>query len=133
MTQSAFVYLRLALSKTFRLAVSYTSKLKSLLLKSRGLLMRLLESIRKLLDFGVTLVNSLVLNLQKRLQLQPLRLKRQSMLLLTRLKSRLTSLKTSLSSSNFKNSWLLTFVKKKKSQKQSTTQIKTTWRQHSNE
>ena len=133
MIQSVFAYLRLALSKTFRLAVSYTSKLKSLLLKSRGLLMRLLESIRKLLDFGVTLVNSLVLNLQKRLQLQPLRLKRQSMLLLTRLKSKLTSLRTSLSSSNFKNSWLLTFVKKKKNQKQSTTQIKTTWRQHSNE
>ena len=133
MIQSVFAYLRLALSKTFRLAVSYTSKLKSLLLKSRGLLMRLLESIRKLLDFGVTLVNSLVLNLQKRLQFQPLRLKRQSMLLLTRLKSKLTSLRTSLSSSNFKNSWLLTFVKKKKNQKQSTTQIKTTWRQHSNE
>ena len=133
MTQSAFVYLRLALSKTFRLAVSYTNKLKSLLLKSRGLLMRLLESIRKLLDFGVTLVNSLVLNLQKRLQLQPLRLKRQSMLLLTRLKSKLTSLRTLLSFSNFKNNLPHIFVKKKKSQKQSTTQIKTTWRRHSNE
>ena len=133
MTQSAFVYLRLALSKTFRLAVSYTNKLKSLLLKSRGLLMRLLESIRKLLDFGVTLVNSLVLNLQKRLQLQPLRLKRQSMLLLTRLKSKLTSLRTLLSFSNFKNNLPHIFVKKKKSQKQSTTQIKTTWRQHSKE
>lgn len=133
MTQSAFVYLRLALSKTFRLAVSYTNKLKSLLSKSRGLLMRLLESIRKLLDFGVTLVNSLVLNLQKRLQFQPLRLKRQSMLLLTRLKSKLTSLRTLLSSSNFKNNLPHIFVKKKKSQRQSTTQIKTTWRQHSNE
>ena len=133
MTQSASVYLRLVLLRTSKLAVSYTNKLKSLLLKSRGLLMRLLESIRKLLDFGVTLVNSLVLNLQKRLQLQPLRLKRQSMFLLTKLKSKWTLLRTSLSSSNFKNNLRHTFEKKKKSLEQSTTQIKTTWRRHSKE
>jgi hypothetical protein len=59
LTQSAFASLRQDLSNRFKLAVNFTSKLKNLLLRSKQLLMRLLAYIRKLLDFGVTLVTSL--------------------------------------------------------------------------
>ena len=133
MIQSAFAYLRLVLSKTSSKVVTFTSKLNSLLLRLKRLLMKSLLLAKRSMVFGQNLFLSLALNLPNSLQLQFLSLKRQNTLLLTKLKSKLTSLKTSLNSSNFKNSWLLIFEKKKKSQRQSTTQIKTTWRQHSNE
>lgn len=135
MTQSVYAYLLLALSRTSKLAVSFTSKLKSLLLKSNRLTMKLLVLLKKYMAFGVNLLLSLVASLNPRLQLQFLlpSLKDQTMLRLTKLKSKLTSLKTSLSSSNFKNSWKPTFEKKKKSPKQSTTPIKTSWKPPSNE
>lgn len=131
--QSASAYLRLVLSKTSSKAVTFTSKLNNPLLRLKRLLMKSLLLAKRSMVFGQNLFLSLALNLPNSLQLQFLSLKRQSMLLLTKLKSKLTSLKTSLSSSNFKNSWLLIFEKKKKSQKQSTTQIKTTWRPPSKE
>lgn len=135
MTQLAFVYLRLVLLRTSKLAVSFTSRLKSLLLRLNRLMMKLLVLLKKYMAFGVNLLLSLVANLNPRLQLQFLlpSLKDQTMLRLTKLKSKLTSLKTSLNSSNFKNSWKPTFEKKKKSPKQSTTPIKTSWRPPSNE
>lgn len=135
LTQLAFVYLRLVLSRTSKLAVSFTSRLKSLLLKSNRLMMKLLVLLKKYMAFGVSLLHSLALSLSLRFQLQFLlpSLKDQTMLRLTKLKSKLTSLKTSLSSLNFKSSWKPTFEKKKKSPKQSTTPIKTSWRPPSNE
>ena len=135
MTQLAFVYLRLVLLRTSKLAVSFTSKLKSLLSRSNKLMMKLLELLKKYMDSGINLFHSLAVNLSLRFQLQFLlpSLKNQTMLLLMKLKSKLTLLRTLLSSLNFKNNWLLTFEKKKKSQKQSTTPIKTSWRPPSNE
>ena len=135
MTQLAFVYLRLVLLRTSKLAVSFTSKLKSLLLKSNRLTMKLLVLLKKYMDSGINLFHSLAVSLSLRLQLQFLlpSLKNQTMLLLTKLKSKLTSLRTLLNSSNFKSSWKPTFEKKKKSPKQSTTPIKTSWRPPSNE
>lgn len=135
MTQLAFVYLRLVLLRTSKLAVSFTSRLKSLLLRLNRLMMKLLVLLKKYMAFGVNLLLSLVASLNPRLQLQFLlpSLKDQTMLRLTKLKSKLTSLKTLLSSSNFKSSWKPTFEKKKKSPKQSTTPIKTSWRPPSNE
>ena len=135
MTQLAFVYLRLVLLRTSKLAVSFTNKLKSLLLKSNRLMMKLQVLLKKYMAFGVNLLLSLVASLNPRLQLQFLlpSLKDQTMLRLTKLKSKLTLLKTSLSSSNFKSSWKRILEKKKKSPKQSTTPIKTSWRPPSNE
>lgn len=133
MTQSAFAYLRLALSRTFRLAVSYISKPKSLLLRSKRRLMKLLLLAKRFMDSGISYLRSLVASQSLKLQVLLPKLRNLLMLLLTRLKSKLTLLRTSLSSSNFKNNLPHIFVKKKKSQRQSTTQIKTTWRPHSNE
>ena len=135
MTQSVYAYLLLALSRTSKLAVIFTSKLKSLLSRSNRLTMKLLVLLKKYMAFGVSLLHSLALSLSLRFQLQFLlpSLKDQTMLRLTKLKSKLTLLKTSLSSSNFKSSWKPTFEKKKKSPKQSTTPIKTSWRPPSNE
>ena len=135
MTQLAFVYLRLVLLRTSKLAVNFTSKLKSLLSRSNRLTMKLQELLKKCMAFGVSLLRSLALSLSLQLQLQFLlpNLKNQTMLRLTKLKSKLTSLKTSLNSLSSKNSWKPTSEKKNKSQKQSTTPIKTTWRPHSKE
>ena len=135
MTQSVYAYLLLALSRTSKLAVSFTSKLKSLLLKSNRLTMKLLVLLKKYMASGVSLLHSLALSLSLRFQLQFLlpSLKDQTMLRLTKLKSKLTSLKTSLNSLSSKNSWKPTFEKKNKSQKQSTTPIKTSWRPPLNE
>ena len=135
MTQLAFVYLRLVLLRTSKLAVNFTSKLKSLLSRSSRLMMKLPALLKKYTDSGISLLHSLALSLSLRLQLQFLlpSLKDQTMLLLTRLKSKLTSLKTSLNSLSSKNSWKPTSEKKNKSQKQSTTPIKTSWRPPSNE
>ena len=135
MTLLAFVYLRLVWLRISKLAVNFTSKLKSLLSRSNRLTMKLPALLKKYTDSGISLLRSLALSLGLRLQLQFLlpSLKDQTMLLLTRLKSKLTSLKTSLNSLSSKNSWKPTFEKKNKSQKQSTTPIKTTWRPHSKE
>ena len=131
--QSVYVYLRLALSRISSKAVSYTNKLNSPLLKSKRLLMRSWLLARKSVASGINFLSFLVASLNLKLPSLLQNLKRLSLSLLTKLKSKLTLLRTLLSSSNFKNSWLLTFVKKKKSQEQSTTPIKTTWRQPSNE
>jgi len=135
LTLLAFVYLRLVWLRISKLAVNFTSKLKSLLSRSNRLTMKLPALLKKYTDSGISLLRSLALSLGLRLQLQFLlpSLKDQTMLLLTRLKSKLTSLKTSLNSLSSKNSWKPTFEKKNKSQKQSTTPIKTTWRPHSKE
>ena len=133
MTQSVYAYLLLALSRTSKLAVTFTSKLKSLLLRSKPLLMKLSLLVERFKVSGRNLAVSLALVPSLKLLSLLQTLKSLTMLLLTKLKSKLTSLKTSLSSSNFKNSWKLTLEKKKKSLKQFTTQIKTTWRRHSNE
>lgn len=133
MTQSVYAYLLLALSRTSKLAVTFTSKLKSLLSRSKPLLMKLSLLVERFKVSGRNLAVSLALVPSLKLLSLLQTLKSLTMLLLTKLKSKLTSLKTSLSSSNFKNSWKLTLEKKKKSLKQFTTQIKTTWRRHSNE
>ena len=133
MTQSVYAYLLLALSRTSKLAVIFTSKLKSLLSRSKLLLMKLSLLVERFKVSGRNLAVSLALVPSLKLLSLLQTLKSLTMLLLTKLKSKLTSLKTSLSSSNFKNSWKLTLEKKKKSLKQFTTQIKTTWRRHSNE
>ena len=135
MTQLAFVYLRLVLLRTSKLAVNFTSKLKSLLSRSNRLTMKLQELLKKCMAFGVSLLRSLALSLSLRFQLQFLlpSLKDQTMLRLTKLKSKLTSLATSLNSLSSKNSWKPTSEKKNKSPKQSTTPIKTSWRPPSNE
>ena len=130
MTQSVYAYLLLALSKTSKLAVIFTSKLKSLLSRSKPLLMKLSLLVERFKVSGRNLAVSLALVPSLKLLSLLQTLKSLTMLLLTKLKSKLTSLKTSLSSSNFKNSWKLTLEKKKKSLKQFTTQIKTTWRRH---
>ena len=133
MTQSVYAYLLLALSRTSKLAVTFTSKLKSLLSRSKPLLMKLSLLVERFKVSGRNLAVSLALVPSLKLLSLLQTLKSLTMLLLTKLKSKLTSLKTSLSSSNFKNSWKLTLEKKKKSLKQFTTQIKTTWRRRSNE
>jgi len=133
LTQSVYAYLLLALSRTSKLAVTFTSKLKSLLSRSKPLLMKLSLLVERFKVSGRNLAVSLALVPSLKLLSLLQTLKSLTMLLLTKLKSKLTSLKTSLSSSNFKNSWKLTLEKKKKSLKQFTTQIKTTWRRHSNE
>lgn len=133
MTQSAFVFLRLVLSKTFSKVVIFINKQSNLLLKLKRLPMKSLLLAKRFKDSGRNLVLSLALNLSNNLQHLFLSLKRQSMLLLTKLKSKLTSLRISLNSSNYKNNWLLILEKKKKSQRPSTTQIKTTWRPLSKE
>ena len=133
MTQSVYAYLLLALSRTSKLAVTFTSKLKSLLSRSKLLLMKLSLLVERFKVSGRNLAVSLALVPSLKLLSLLQTLKSLTMLLLTKLKSKLTSLKTSLSSLNFKNSWKLTLEKKKKSLKQFTTQIKTTWRRHSNE
>ena len=133
MTQLAFVYLRLALSRTSKLAVTFTSKLKSLLSRSKPLLTKLSLLVERFKVSGRNLAVSLALVPSLKLFSLFQKLKSLTMLLLTKLKSKLTSLKTSLSSSNFKNSWKHILEKKKKSQEQFTTQIKTTWRRRSNE
>ena len=133
MTQSVYAYLLLALSRTSKLAVIFTSKLKSLLSRSKPLLMKLSLLVERFKVSGRNLAVSLALVPSLKLLSLFQKLKNLTMLLLTKLKSKLTSLQTSLSSSNFKSSWKLTLEKKKKSLKQFTTQIKTTWRRHSNE
>lgn len=133
MTQSVYAYLLLALSRTSKLAVIFTSKLKSLLSRSKPLLMKLSLLVERFKVSGRNLAVSLALVPSLKLLSLFQKLKNLTMLLLTKLKSKLTSLKTSLSSSNFKNSWKHILEKKKKSQEQFTTQIKTTWRRHSNE
>ena len=133
MTQSVYVFLRLAWSRTSKLAVIFTSKLKSLLSRSKPLLTKLSLLVERFKVSGRNLAVSLVLVPSLKLFSLFQKLKSLTMLLLTKLKSKLTSLKTSLSSSNFKNSWKHILEKKKKSLKQFTTQIKTTWRRHSNE
>ena len=130
MTQSVYAYLLLALSKTSKLAVIFTSKLKSLLSRSKPLLMKLSLLVERFKVSGRNLAVSLALVPSLKLLSLLQTLKSLTMLLLTKLKSKLTSLRISLSSSNFKNSWKLTLEKKKKSLKQFTTQIKTTWRRH---
>ena len=133
MTQSVYAYLLLALSRTSKLAVTFTSKLKSLLLRLKPLLTKLSLLVERFKVSGRNLAVSLALVPSLKLFSLFQKLKSLTMLLLTKLKSKLTSLRISLSSSNFKNSWKLTLEKKKKSLKQFTTQIKTTWRRHSNE
>lgn len=133
MTQSVYAYLLLALSKTSKLAVIFTSKLKSLLSRSKPLLTKLSLLVERFKVSGRNLAVSLALVPSLKLFSLFQKLKSLTMLLLTKLKSKLTSLRISLSSSNFKNSWKHILEKKKKSQEQSTTQIKTTWRRHSNE
>ena len=133
MTQSVYAYLLLALSRTSKLAVIFTSKLKSLLSRSKPLLMKLSLLVERFKVSGRNLAVSLALVPSLKLLSLLQTLKSLTMLLLTKLKSKLTSLKTSLSSSNFKNSWKHILEKKKKSQEQFTTQIKTTWRRRSNE
>ena len=133
MTQLAFVYLLLALSRTSKLAVIFISKLKSLLSRSKPLLTKLSLLVERFKVSGRNLAVSLALVPSLKLFSLFQKLKSLTMLLLTKLKSKLTSLKTSLSSSNFKNSWKPTFEKKKKSPKQSTTPIKTSWKPPSNE
>ena len=133
MTQSVYAYLLLALSRTSKLAVTFTSKLKSLLSRSKPLLMKLSLLVERFKVSGRNLAVSLALVPSLKLLSLFQKLKNLTMLLLTKLKSKLTSLKTSLSSSNFKNSWKHILEKKKKSQEQFTTQIKTTWRRRSNE
>lgn len=133
MTQSVYAYLLLALSRTSKLAVIFTSKLKSLLSRSKPLLMKLSLLVERFKVSGRNLAVSLALVPSLKLLSLFQKLKNLTMLLLTKLKSKLTSLKTSLSSSNFKNSWKHILEKKKKSQEQFTTQIKTTWRRRSNE
>jgi hypothetical protein len=131
--QSVYAYLRLALSRTSKLAVIFISKLKSLLSRSKPLLTKLSLLVERFKVSGRNLAVSLALVPSLKLFSLFQKLKNLTMLLLTKLKSKLTSLKTSLSSSNFKNSWKHILEKKKKSLKQFTTQIKTTWRRHSNE
>ena len=131
--QSVYAYLLLALSRISNKVVIFTSKLSNPLSKSKRLLMKLLLLARKYVDSGVNSLNYLAVVLNLKLQNLLQNLKNLSLLLLTKLKSKLTLLKTLLSSSNFKNNLLLIFEKKKKSPKQSMTQIKTTWRQPSNE
>ena len=133
MTQSVYAYLLLALSRTSKLAVIFTSKLKSLLSRSKPLLMKLSLLVERFKVSGRNLAVSLALVPSLKLLSLLQTLKSLTMLLLTKLKSKLTSLKTSRSSSNFKNSWKHILEKKKKSLKQFTTQIKTTWRRRSNE
>jgi hypothetical protein len=133
LTQLAFVYLLLALSRTSKLAVIFISKLKSLLSRSKPLLTKLSLLVERFKVSGRNLAVSLALVPSLKLFSLFQKLKSLTMLLLTKLKSKLTSLKTSLSSSNFKNSWKHILEKKKKSLKQFTTQIKTTWRPHSKE
>ena len=130
MTQSVYAYLLLALSKTSKLAVIFTSKLKSLLSRSKPLLMKLSLLVERFKVSGRNLAVSLALVPSLKLLSLLQTLKSLTMLLLTKLKSKLTSLRISLSSSNFKNSWKHILEKKKKSLKQFTTQIKTTWRRH---
>ena len=133
MTQSVFVFLRLAWSKTSKQVVIFTSKLKSLLSRLKPVQMKSLLLAKRFMDSGISFLRSLVANLSLKLFSLFQKLKSLTMLLLTKLKSKLTSLKTSLSSSNFKNSWKHILEKKKKSQEQFTTQIKTIWRRRSNE
>jgi len=133
LTQSVYAYLRLVLLRTSKLAVIFTSKLKSLLSRLKPVLMKSLLLAKRFMDSGISFLRSLVASLSLKLLSLLLRLKSLTMLLLTKLKLKLTSLKTSLSSSNFKNSWKHILEKKKKSLKQFTTQIKTTWRPHSKE
>ena len=133
LTQSASVYLRLVLLRTYKLAVSYTNKLKSLLWRLEPLRMKLSLLVERLKVSGRNLAVSLALVPSLKLLSLLQRLKSLLMSLLTKLKSKWTSLRTSLSSSNFKNNLRHTYEKKKKSLEQSTTQIKTTWRRHSKE
>ena len=133
MTQLAFVYLRLVWLRTSKLAVIFTSKLKSLLSRSKPLLTKLSLLVERFKVSGRNLAVSLALVPSLKLFSLFQKLKSLTMLLLTKLKLKLTSLKISLSSLNFKNSWKLTFEKKKKSLKQFTTQIKTIWRRRSKE
>ena len=133
MTQSVYAYLLLALSRTSKLAVIFTNKLKSLLLRLEPLRMKLSLLVERFKVSGRNLAVSLALVPSLKLLSLLQTLKSLTMLLLTKLKSKLTSLRISLSSSNFKNSWKHILEKKKKSLKQFTTQIKTTWRRHSNE
>lgn len=128
LTQLAFVFLRLAWLRTSKLAVNFTNRLKSRLLRSKRLRMKSLLLAKRFMDSGISFLRSLVASQSPRLQSLLQSLRKLSTLLLTRLKSKLTSLRTLLSSSNFRNSLRHTFEKKKKSQEQSTTQIKTTWR-----
>lgn len=142
LTQSAFVFLRLAWLRTSKLAVTFTNRLKSPLLRSRRLLMRSLLLAKRFMASGISFLRSLesFFKLQAevdrqlkqsqnpRLQSLLQSLRKLSTLLLMKLKSRLTSLRTLLSSSNFRSNLRHTFEKKKKSQEQSMTQIKTTWR-----
>ena len=133
MTQLAFVYLRLVLLRTSKLAVNFTSKLKNLLSRLKPLLMKSLPLAKKCMGSGISFLRSLLASLALNLSILLPSLKDQTMLRLTKLKSKLTSLKTLLSSLSSKNSWKPTSEKKNKSQKQSTTPIKTTWRPHSKE
>jgi len=128
LTQSAFVFLRLAWLRTSKLAVTFTNRLKSPLLRSRRLLMKSLLLAKRFMASGISFLRSLVASQNPRLQSLLQSLRKLSTLLLTRLKSKLTSLRTLLSSSNFRSNLRHTFEKKKKSQEQFTTQIKTTWR-----
>jgi hypothetical protein len=84
LTQSLFVFLRLAWSKTSKLAVTFTSKLKSLLSRSETLLMKLSPLARKLKDFGVHCVNYLAVVPSLKLQSLWQRLKSLTTLLLTK-------------------------------------------------
>jgi len=133
LTQSVYAYLLLALSRTSKLAVIFISKLKSLLLRLKPLLTKLSLLVERFKVSGRNLAVSLALVPSLKLFSLFQKLKSLTMLLLTKLKSKLTSLRILLSSSNFKNSWKHILEKKKKSQEQFTTQIKTTWRRRSNE
>jgi len=131
--QSASAYLRLVLLRTSKLAVIFTSKLKSLLSRLKPVQMKLSLLVERFKVSGRNLAVSLALVPSLKLFSLFQKLKSLTMLLLTKLKSKLTSLRISLSSSNFKNSWKHILEKKKKSQEQFTTQIKTIWRRRSNE
>jgi hypothetical protein len=133
LTQSVFVSLRLALSRTSKLAVNFTSKLKNLLSRLEPLRMKLSLLVERFKVSGRNLAVSLALVPSLKLLSLSQKLKSLLMSLLMKLKSKWTLLRTSLSSLNFKNNLRHTYEKKKKSLEQSMTQIKTTWRPHSKE
>jgi hypothetical protein len=83
--------LRQDLSNRFKLAVTYISKLKNLLLRLKPLLMKLWLSARNLVASGVSYASSLALNLSLKLQDLWLSLRNLLMSRWTRLKSKLTS------------------------------------------
>jgi len=87
--QYLFVYLQLVWSKTSKLAVTFTSKLKNLLSRLGTLLMKLLPLAKRLKESGKQFLASLGVSLNLKLQSLLEKLKNLTLLLLTKLKSKL--------------------------------------------